>query len=347
MAFSNCLTGSPLCLDVESTSKDNSAHRSMAFAPTSPHDKSKAAVCKTPKLLRFDLRPAFVCGDVPSSAAYSVSVKNTFLDSFEDSDCEPALPPRSASAPSMPILKNFASPTAAHAPATTPESQFQRATGVQEVAPYLQLPQQAMEASARLSDIAGVAVSRSRSPSTTPGIAMSRSHSSSSSLDSSYVSSHCSTTSRSSSSSLDSSVAFKVKNTFVHVDIDVHGEDDIGLPVKSVSQPDLSSVEESRYPGASEILTMQSEPAGASALPSVGSAGHSAGQCRPCAWFWKPQSCQWGSECKHCHLCPMGELRRRKKEMQAKAKELKRAAKALAQESCLEIEDAPLVKSAQ
>jgi len=49
-------------------------------------------------------------------------------------------------------------------------------------------------------------------------------------------------------------------------------------------------------------------------LPSLGSADHASGQCRPCAWFWRPGSCQNGEECLHCHLCSEGELKARKKE---------------------------------
>jgi len=51
----------------------------------------------------------------------------------------------------------------------------------------------------------------------------------------------------------------------------------------------------------------------ASNLPSKGSALHGTGQCRPCAWFWKPGSCQNAAECGHCHLCPEGEIKARKK----------------------------------
>jgi len=46
---------------------------------------------------------------------------------------------------------------------------------------------------------------------------------------------------------------------------------------------------------------------------SEGSKLHGVG-CQPCAWFWK--GCQRGSSCRHCHLCPEGELRKRKKEKQ-------------------------------
>lgn len=51
----------------------------------------------------------------------------------------------------------------------------------------------------------------------------------------------------------------------------------------------------------------------ATELPSRGSALHVSGACRPCAWFWKPTKCQNGQECWHCHLCPEGELKSRKK----------------------------------
>merc|ERR1712159_257599 len=48
-------------------------------------------------------------------------------------------------------------------------------------------------------------------------------------------------------------------------------------------------------------------------LPSLGSHLHSAGECRPCAWFHKPQGCSNGAECRHCHLCGDGEIKTRKK----------------------------------
>jgi len=49
------------------------------------------------------------------------------------------------------------------------------------------------------------------------------------------------------------------------------------------------------------------------ALASLGSALHGTGECKPCAWFWKPQGCHNGQECLHCHLCPMGALRKKGK----------------------------------
>merc|ERR1712039_888059 len=49
-------------------------------------------------------------------------------------------------------------------------------------------------------------------------------------------------------------------------------------------------------------------------LPSEGSIGHSAGVCRPCAWFHSANGCKTGTSCKFCHACAPGELKRRKKE---------------------------------
>mmetsp|Transcript_17248 Transcript_17248/g.31096 ORF Transcript_17248/g.31096 Transcript_17248/m.31096 type:complete len:375 (+) Transcript_17248:92-1216(+) len=51
----------------------------------------------------------------------------------------------------------------------------------------------------------------------------------------------------------------------------------------------------------------------AGTVPSLGSAEHATGQCRPCAWYWKAQGCQNGANCTYCHLCPEDELKRRKK----------------------------------
>lgn len=44
---------------------------------------------------------------------------------------------------------------------------------------------------------------------------------------------------------------------------------------------------------------------------SVGAASHGT-NCIPCAWFWKPRGCFRQKACGYCHLCPKGELKRRK-----------------------------------
>jgi hypothetical protein len=46
---------------------------------------------------------------------------------------------------------------------------------------------------------------------------------------------------------------------------------------------------------------------------SAGADLHGTGRCRPCGWFWKPEGCAHGAECCHCHMCPEGELKARKK----------------------------------
>lgn len=50
--------------------------------------------------------------------------------------------------------------------------------------------------------------------------------------------------------------------------------------------------------------------------PSHGSVLHEKGTCRPCAWFHKPGGCKNGFECGHCHLCPDGEIKARKRAKQ-------------------------------
>lgn len=52
-------------------------------------------------------------------------------------------------------------------------------------------------------------------------------------------------------------------------------------------------------------------------LWSVGSAAHESGTCKPCAFLWKDLSkpgCQNGTGCVFCHLCPPGEVKKRKKQ---------------------------------
>jgi hypothetical protein len=109
--------------------------------------------------------------------------------------------------------------------------------------------------------------------------------------------------------------SWKIKNTFIHIDSGRYEDDDPGfaMPLKSISQPNLS------FDSSHASLEVEEDPV-SSDLPSVGAALHASGKCKPCAWYWKPASCQWGKECCHCHACPEGELRRRKKERLAHLK---------------------------
>jgi len=62
---------------------------------------------------------------------------------------------------------------------------------------------------------------------------------------------------------------------------------------------------------------------GAHQLPTVGSAGHYTGTCKPCAFFYT-KGCGNGTQCPFCHLCPPDEKRRRQKEKQAGFREVRR-----------------------
>eukprot|EP00927_Polykrikos_kofoidii_P061961 TRINITY_DN56783_c0_g1_i1.p1 TRINITY_DN56783_c0_g1~~TRINITY_DN56783_c0_g1_i1.p1 ORF type:complete len:259 (+),score=40.92 TRINITY_DN56783_c0_g1_i1:64-777(+) len=49
-------------------------------------------------------------------------------------------------------------------------------------------------------------------------------------------------------------------------------------------------------------------------LSSVGAAGHASGNCRPCAWFRRPTGCINGHDCKFCHTCPEGALKKKRRD---------------------------------
>merc|ERR1712137_1281945 len=50
-----------------------------------------------------------------------------------------------------------------------------------------------------------------------------------------------------------------------------------------------------------------------SSFPSIGSALHSKGECKPCGFFHK-NGCKAGVDCSFCHLCDSGEKKRRQRE---------------------------------
>jgi hypothetical protein len=67
-------------------------------------------------------------------------------------------------------------------------------------------------------------------------------------------------------------------------------------------------------------------------LWSVGSAQHNLGTCKPCAWLWKNENgCENGANCNFCHMCPPGEVKRRKKDKLAMRKMVKQFQKPQAQ----------------
>mmetsp|Transcript_103788 Transcript_103788/g.332587 ORF Transcript_103788/g.332587 Transcript_103788/m.332587 type:complete len:351 (-) Transcript_103788:312-1364(-) len=62
------------------------------------------------------------------------------------------------------------------------------------------------------------------------------------------------------------------------------------------------------------------EPFDARQVPSMGSAGHAHGKCKPCAFLFK-DGCMNGARCEFCHLCPPDERKRRKQQRSAASKE--------------------------
>jgi len=52
---------------------------------------------------------------------------------------------------------------------------------------------------------------------------------------------------------------------------------------------------------------------GSPAMPSLGSASHELGRCKPCAFF-HTKGCSNALTCQFCHLCDADEKKRRRKE---------------------------------
>lgn len=125
---------------------------------------------------------------------------------------------------------------------------------------------------------------------------------------------------------------FKVKNTFID-GVESDGEDDEDRPpmvaTKSLPQRACAGVwppTPVQAPLEADIkLAEIGSATKATAFPvivpfdqrqpehSKGGQLHGTGQCKPCAWFWRPQGCDNGADCGHCHLCTAAELKVRKK----------------------------------
>jgi len=74
---------------------------------------------------------------------------------------------------------------------------------------------------------------------------------------------------------------------------------------------------------------------------SVGSSLHGTGQCKPCAWFWRPQGCDNGGDCRHCHLCLPGVLKERRKARAAAARKSCRGSTADVLRSTQDVHEEP------
>lgn len=89
----------------------------------------------------------------------------------------------------------------------------------------------------------------------------------------------------------------------------------IDVPAAPPAAPAAGAqVAELSQPAAGNVLWAQEgEAARATPARSLGSEQHGSGECRPCAWYYKPKGCHMGAQCTFCHLCPEGEIKSRKK----------------------------------
>merc|ERR1711933_8609 len=75
----------------------------------------------------------------------------------------------------------------------------------------------------------------------------------------------------------------------------------------------------SRVLSLAEVIEEASNPKNeleytiSAAVPSIGSIGHSSGNCKPCGFLHK-SGCVSGAQCNYCHLCDPGEKKRRQRE---------------------------------
>jgi hypothetical protein len=87
------------------------------------------------------------------------------------------------------------------------------------------------------------------------------------------------------------------------------------IPSSSIETPNITSntVIESPPPVISLSTLLEDPVLGSRQLPTVGSADHASGACKPCAFLYT-RGCENGTNCNFCHLCPPGEKKRRQKE---------------------------------
>jgi len=81
----------------------------------------------------------------------------------------------------------------------------------------------------------------------------------------------------------------------------------IAMPKDSAAAAPVPTVVDKGHRGRGQLML------GSAAVPSVGSLGHATHRCKPCAFFAR-SGCANGVQCGFCHLCDVGEKKRRRKE---------------------------------
>eukprot|EP00933_Yihiella_yeosuensis_P072887 TRINITY_DN81438_c0_g1_i1.p1 TRINITY_DN81438_c0_g1~~TRINITY_DN81438_c0_g1_i1.p1 ORF type:complete len:292 (+),score=61.37 TRINITY_DN81438_c0_g1_i1:63-938(+) len=91
----------------------------------------------------------------------------------------------------------------------------------------------------------------------------------------------------------------------------------LGLPAATSAETMAEEALLADKAGVIILQPHQQQLLGTDALPTLGSAEHSTGRCKPCAFVFKG-GCASGVQCKFCHLCQPGEKKKRKKEQKAR-----------------------------
>mmetsp|Transcript_25128 Transcript_25128/g.77511 ORF Transcript_25128/g.77511 Transcript_25128/m.77511 type:complete len:327 (+) Transcript_25128:73-1053(+) len=97
------------------------------------------------------------------------------------------------------------------------------------------------------------------------------------------------------------------------------GKGPSAVPVSTAPEPEVRVVRLAdvlRGPRADGRGVQDSCPPG---LPSIGSAGHCVGECKPCA-FVHSKGCTSGKACRFCHLCESGVAKQRKRELRRRGR---------------------------
>lgn len=88
---------------------------------------------------------------------------------------------------------------------------------------------------------------------------------------------------------------------------------DVIVSINGINDP-VKMLQECRQqtPYVVEVIIKPLERPNPETAAKNGSAGHNHGICRPCAYYHKPNGCVNIQNCSYCHVCPAGELKRRK-----------------------------------
>jgi hypothetical protein len=85
----------------------------------------------------------------------------------------------------------------------------------------------------------------------------------------------------------------------------------------------LDKIEHAAFQQQHPPTNMSMVPGGRPPRPSRGASDHGSGNCKPCAWYHHTEGCRHETDCEFCHMCPEGEIKKRKKDKQKMIKTMK------------------------